>query len=173
MHKIPARYDLLPRRRVVGYFAAVFAGAGATTIFLTGAQAALMVGAIFFERASVGSGPFLSFFPILMFTFVIASAVWAVGGLLALPLWFALHRVGWKGPISAVLAGAGLVTTTYLLLLAPLAPSVTGTSSPDDVLTILVWTSSAVAMGVFTGGTAGYALWRVAYRRTDAGADPS
>ena len=97
----------------------------------------------------------------LLYVFVISLIPWIVGvAVVAPPIWFLLHRVGLRGPVAAVMAGASLAALT----LAGLTGMI-GLSTTDSPIIML--------FGAVTGGAAGFSLWRVAYRRADCGANVS
>lgn len=138
------RYELVPERSVAAYFAGAFVGAAITAFMVT-----IGMGAAPDFTWRLGEILFIA-----SLAFFVAAIAWTVGGFLALPLWFILDRAGLTGPRTASLSGIALVTTAFML------------SGVFGALNGLV-------VGAVSGAAAGLALWRVAYRRSDAGADPS
>ncbi len=149
MSGVRRRYELDPGSGISGYFAGAFTGAAMTAFMLTiGMSTAPGDAPDFAWRLAE-----IAF--IAGFAFPMAAIIWSIGGLLALPLWFILHRVGLVGPWAAALSGIALVTIAFLTL--------------ADVFGVL----NAIVMGAVSGAAAGLALWRVAYRRADCGASVS
>lgn len=101
--------------------------------------------------------------------------------LLAAPLWYVLHRLGWRGPLAAAVLGwvltfctvAGPRTLWSLIVNAGDKFTIGdngGAEMIEGVLTRHGWSNilgSAAEIGV-AGAIVGLVVWRVAYRRRDA-----
>jgi len=122
--------------------------------------------------------------------FAVALAVWAAGLVaLGLPLWWLLHRRGWRHWAVAAAAGAALTFAAFLGmqtrafdLLPPPADSSFSASDAggptviDNVRTAHGWrvaVEAALAFGAGAGIPVALAVWRVAYRRAGTAPRPA
>ena len=141
------RYDFVEDRKWPGYLAAIAVGALLTF-------ACVMVH--FIAAPLVWEGAMLEdlspSLDVALLVFSVIALGWTFGGLFALPVWWGLHKVGLRGPGVAAISGAALVSLPFC--------AATNT---------VAWT----LVGSGLGAAAGLTLWRVAYRRIDAGAEPS
>jgi hypothetical protein len=111
--------------------------------------------------------------------FVRALASWSLALILiGAPAWWLLHRHGWHGWRSAILAGMGLTFVTVVFLAIPLPgqppdpPAVVATSQQIVRHWALhpTWQSIVIraVLTSFVGGGVGGLMWRIAYRRTNS-----
>ena len=135
------RYDVVEDRKWPGYLAAVTVG---TLLTFACVMVHFIAAPLVREGATLEElGPSLD---AAVLVFVMIALGWALGGLIALPVWWGLHKVGLRGPAAAAISGAALVALPFC--------AATNT---------IAWT----LVGSGLGATAGLTLWRVAYRRVD------
>ena len=116
----------------------------------------------------------------ILIIFFVSLSFWAVGiALVGAPLWAMLHNMGLRSPVYA--AGAGGLAALLALLALVLVTSYGVTDQyggeryliQNGVRTAGGWLrllTNALLMGV-AGSVVGMAIWRIAYRRSDAGPD--
>ncbi len=114
--------------------------------------------------------------------FFVSLSFWAAGlALVGAPLWAVLHYMDLRSPVCAIGAGGVAALLALVVLVLVFSSGVidqygggryiiqNGARTADGWLSLL---TNALLMGV-AGGVVGMVIWRVAYRRADAGADPS
>ena len=116
-------------------------------------------------------------FLMVMWTFVIAFVVWAIGlVVVGLPLWWLLHKKGvrrwWVAALCGAVAAFVGSFALYLALTLPGGGSYSdsgGHTMIDGELTAYGWQSivlGAAEIGV-CGAIVAAVIWRIAYRRVD------
>ena len=135
------RYDVVEDRKWPGYLAAIAVGALLTFACV---MVDLVAAPLVWEGTTLEElGPSLD---VALLVFSMIALGWTFGGLFALPVWWGLHKMGFRGPVAAAISGAALVALPFW--------AATNT---------VAWT----LVGSGLGAAAGLTLWRVAYRRVD------
>jgi hypothetical protein len=112
--------------------------------------------------------------------FFVSLAFWATGVvLMGAPVWAVLHYMNLRSPVYAVGAGGASALLALVGLSLVMSSGVAdqydrgryviqnGVRTADGWLSLL---TDALLMGV-AGGVVGMVIWRIAYRRIDAGPD--
>jgi hypothetical protein len=95
--------------------------------------------------------------------FVVALIGWTLGlFLLGLPLWWFLHRNGWRGRRSAALLGAG--TTFVVVLLLQVSDGMFAPTAGGSGILMLFARAGFMAL---LGAIVALVIWRIAYRPAD------
>lgn len=174
-----ARYTTSLPRAALGLTAGAITGAGLVVLWHLW-ESALGFGLSYALTDGVRQGTTI---------FAVALAVWTVGLIaLGLPLWWLLHRRGWRHWAVAAAAGAALTFVAFLgmqtRLFDLLPPPADATYSASDAGGPTVidnrrtahgwWVAFEAALAFGAGGIpVALVVWRIAYRRADRAPEPA